>query len=198
MSQEIPHLEDAHKLAEERLTQRLESNVKIVIRNFLDEVLISQITDIDHEKFRTELWYTSDELMEKTKKKDFVCFIVYRDEVPVAFLYGYDDEFDTSWFFIDEIATKVESQGIGKILMTLLLIYCAELGYKYVTLYTETIDEKGRELRVFYESIGFKHLLDDSENGVIMAYYINENELYRLYKRVVLSKDGPYPPYLEP
>lgn len=185
----LPLLEDAHKQAEQILTQRLGSKIKIIIRSFLNEALISQITAIDNEKFRAELWYTSEELLEKTKKKDFTCFLVYLDENPVAFLYGYDDDFDPSWFFLDEIATRIEGRGIGNVLITLLLMYCAELDYRYVTLYTESSDDKGRPLKMFYEHIGFNHLADDPEKGTIMIYSIKEDKLYNLYKRVMFSKN---------
>ena len=187
MSQSLPLFEDAHKRAEKSLSQTLGSNTKITIRSYLDEHLISRLTEIDHEKFRNDLWYSNEELLEKTSKKDFVCFLLYMDNNPVAFLYGYDDEFDPNWFFLDEIATRIEKKGIGRVLITLLLIYCVELGYKYVTLYTETIDEKGRSLREFYEHIGFKHLADDPEKGVIMVYTIDEDEITALYKRVMMN-----------
>jgi len=156
------------------------------------------MTKIDHEKFRSELWYSSDDLLEKSLKKDFICLIVHLNGAPAAFLYGYDDEFDSHWFFLDEIATRVEGKGIGKVLIVLLLVYCFELGYTFVTLYTEEHDEKGRKLREFYEHLGFTYMSTDPKVGVIMKYKIDEQELAKLYNRVMYSEGGPHPPYLKP
>lgn len=196
MHKEIPFIEDALRDAEKRLTGKLGEPVSIHFTPFLDSRLIEKITEIDHTKFRTELWYSSDELIEKSNKKDFICLIAETSGEPLAFLYGYDDEFDKSWFYLDEIATKVEGKGVGKILILLLLVYCYELGYQFVSLYTEEQDEKGRRLREFYEHLGFNYMGTDPEVGVIMHYRIDENELLKLYNRLMLSEGGPHPPYL--
>ncbi len=90
----------------------------------------------------------------------------------------------------------MEGKGIGKVLIVLLLVYCFELNYTIVTLYTEDQDEKGRRLREFYEHIGFSYMGTEPEVGVIMNYKINEQELTKLYNRVMFSEGGPHPPYL--
>ena len=186
------------KRGEERISEKLGEAITISFRTYLDKKLIQEITDIDHEKFRSELWYSSEELIEKSKKKDFLCMIVNVNGEPVAFLYGYDDEFDPHWFFLDEIATRIEGKGIGKVLIVLLLVYCFELNYTYVTLYTEDLDEKGRRLKEFYEHLGFTYMGTDPSVGVIMKYEIKEEELAKLYNRVMYSEGGPHPPYLRP
>jgi GNAT superfamily N-acetyltransferase len=178
--------------------EKIGKDISIGFRTFLDQKAIEKITEIDHEKFRFELWYSIDELLEKSLKKDFICLIAHIDSDPVAFLYGYDDEFDSHWFFLDEIATKIEGKGIGKVLILLLLVYCFELGYTFVTLYTEEHDEKGRRLREFYEHLGFTCMDTDPHIGDIMKYKIDEHELQKLYNRVMYSKGGPHPPYLKP
>jgi RimJ/RimL family protein N-acetyltransferase len=195
---EIPPLEDALKRSEQRLSKKLGESITIHFQTYLDDKLIEKITEIDHEKFRTELWYSKDELLEKSHKKDFICLIVHLNGEPVAFLYGYDDEFDPHWFFLDEIATRFEGKGIGKVMIVLLLVYCFELNYTYVTLYTEDQDEKGRRLREFYENLGFTYMGTDPQVGVIMKYEIREEELAKLYNRVMFSEGGPHPPYLKP
>lgn len=191
-------LEEALRCGEERLTEKLGEPTSISFRTYLDERLIQKITEIDHEKFRSELWYTSDELIEISHKKDFICLLVHVNSEPIAFLYGYDDDFDPHWFFLDEIATQTEGKGIGKVLILLLLVYCFELDYTFITLYTEDQDEKGRKLRNFYEHLGFTYMGTEPELGVIMKYKINEEELLRLYNQVMYSEGGPHPPYLSP
>ncbi len=198
MESYLPLIEDALRRAEKRLTEKIGEAVTIGFRTFLDQGTIEKITEIDHEKFRSELWYSRDELIEKSKKKDFICLIAHIKGNPVAFLYGYDDEFDSHWFFLDEVATRIEGKGIGKVLILLLLVYCYELGYSFVTLYTEEHDEKGRKLRGFYEHIGFSYMGTDPKVGDMMKYKIDEQELTKLYDRVMYSKGGPHPPYLKP
>jgi hypothetical protein len=189
LSSDIPLLEDVLRQAEERLTEKLGEPVTIRFRSYLDETAINKLTEIDHEKFRSELWYSSDELLEKSMKKDFICLILHVKDEPAAFLYGYDDEFDPLWFFLDEIATKIEGKGIGKVLIVLLLVYCFELNYTFITLYTEDLDEKGRHLRDFYEHLGFTYMGKDPEVGVIMKYQINEDTLLQLYNGVMYQRE---------
>jgi GNAT superfamily N-acetyltransferase len=192
----LPVLEEAIRRGEERLTDKLGEPVTISFRTYLDEKIINKITLIDHEKFRSELWYSSEVLLEKFSKKDFICLLMHVNGDPLAFLYGYDDDFDSHWFFLDEVATQIEGKGIGKVLILLLLVYCFELNYTFITLYTEDQDEKGRRLREFYEHLGFTYMGTEPELGVIMKYKINEEELLRLYNRVMYSEGGPHPPYL--
>ena len=196
MQSSLPLIEDAIRRGEERLTEKLGEPVTINFRTYMDDRLLEKITEIDHEKFRSDLWYSRDELVEKSKMKDFLCLIVHNKGEPVAFLYGYDDEFDSHWFFLDEIAARPEGKGIGKVLIVLLLVYCFELNYTFITLYTEDQDEKGRRLREFYEHLGFTYMGTEPELGVIMKYKIDEQELLKLYNRVMYSEGGPYPPYL--
>jgi len=38
----------------------------------------------------------------------------------------------------------------------------------------------------------------EPELGVVMKYKINEEDLIKLYNRVMYSEGGPHPPYLRP
>ena len=131
----------------------------------------------------------------KSEKKDFICLIVHVNDEPLAFLYGYDYESDPDSFFLDEIATRIEGKGVGKVLIVLLLVYCFELDYAYVTLYTENKD--GKKLREFYEHLGFRFIEEDAVVGVVMRYQIEESELLKLYTRVMYPEGGLHPPYLK-
>ncbi len=192
-----PFFEDALRRACERATEKLEVPCTISVHIHLDEKLLEKLEAIDHEKFRKELWYYHDDFVEKTKQKDFVCFILSVEGEPSAFLYGYDYSEDLSGFFLDEVVTRVEGKGIGKILIILLLIYCYELGYSSVTLFTEESDQDGRRLREFYEHIGFTSVTSNQEQGEVMNYRIEKPTLTVLYNRVMHSEGGPYPPYLK-
>jgi len=191
-----PLFEDALRRAVERAEEKLEQDCGITVHTHLSDRLITQLEAIDHEKFRRELWYTNDDFIEKTRQKDFVCLVLSVNYEPAAFLFGYDYKDDPRGFFLDEVATHIEGKGLGKILITLLFVYCYELGYDSVVLYTEDLDQEGRPLREFYEHIGFGIATTDPTLGVVMRYNIEEKALKALYKRVMYAEGGPFPPYL--
>jgi len=191
-----PLFEDALRRAVERAEEKLEQDCTITVHTHLSDRLIAQLEAIDHEKFRRELWYTDDDFIEKTRQKDFVCLVLSVNYEPAAFLFGYDYKDDPKGFFLDEVATHIEGKGLGKILITLLFMYCYELGYDSVVLYTEDLDQEGRPLREFYEHIGFGIAATDPTLGVVMRYNIEETALKALYKRVMYAEGGPFPPYL--
>ncbi|MBD3206736.1 hypothetical protein GF319_10405 [Candidatus Bathyarchaeota archaeon] len=192
----LPLLDDALNAAKNRLHEKLERECTISIYVNPNEQLLNQLEAIDHEKFREELWVTHQELEEKTRQKGFIAFMIYTDEQPIAFLYGYQEPGDPSGFFLDEIATRIEGKGIGKILIVLSLIYCVEVSYDHVALYTEQSDDKGRRLEEFYEHMGFYLVNRDPEFGSVMRYNIEEEKLTPLYNRVMFKEGGPFPPYL--
>jgi ribosomal protein S18 acetylase RimI-like enzyme len=195
-SDALPFFEDALRRAQERASEKLDARCIITVHMHLDETLMSKLEAIDHEKFRQELWYTHEEFVQKTQQRDFVCLILSVNGEPSAFLYGYDYAEDPKGFFLDEVATKIEGKGVGKILVALLMVYCFELGYESITLYTEESDEIGRRLREFYEHIGFDNKYSDPEKGLVMNYRIEETKLLELYNRIMHSEGGPHPPFL--
>jgi ribosomal protein S18 acetylase RimI-like enzyme len=191
-----PLLEDAMRRAEDRATEKLGRPCNLVVYTHLSDALLAKLEAIDHQKFRQELWYSHDDFIEKTMQRDFVCFVLSADGEPSAFLYGYDYADEPSAFFLDEVVTLVEGSGVGKILITLLLVYCYELGYRHVVLYTEDTDDKGRRLKRFYEHMGFTEARTDPELGLVMRIEVTEDSLMALYNRVMYSEGGPHPPYL--
>ena len=190
-----PLFEDALRQAVESAEESLEQSCSISVHTHLSDELISRLVSIDHEKFRQELWYDHNVFVEMAKQKDFVCIVFSLNGEPAAFLCGYDYADDPLGFFLDEVATRVERKGLGKILITLLFVYCYELGYNSVVLYTEDYDQEGRPLREFYESIGFKQIANDPRLGVVMRYSIEEEALNDLYKRVMHDEFGLFPTY---
>jgi len=192
-----PLFEEALRRAVERAEEKLEQGCSITIHTHLSDDIIAHLEGIDHEKFRQELWYTRDEFLEMARQKDFVCFVLSVNREPVAFLCGYDYQADPQGFFLDEVATRIEGKGLGRILIILLLVYCYELGYGSVVLYTEDLDQEGRPLREFYNNLGFSYVTTDPHLGVVMRYSIEEKALKALYKRVMRTEVGPFPPYLD-
>ena len=192
-----PFFEDALRRAVERAEEKLERPVRVTVFTHLEERMMAKLEAIDQEKFRQELWYTHDELAEKTRKKDFMCITLSVEGDPAAFIFGYDYDGDPTAYFLDELATLIEGKGLGKILITLALIYCFELDYRSVILYTEETDQIGRHLQEFYEHVGFKYVTTDPALGVVMRYNLEEKTLAALYRRVMYAEGGPFPPYLK-
>ena len=176
---------DALKRGEERLTEKLGYPTSIIVRTILDDSNITKITEIDHSSFRAELWGTKVNLVEKSRRNNFLILIVQLQGEPIAFLYGYDDELEPNCFFLDEVATRIEGKSVGKVLILLLLVYCYHLNYQIITLYTEEQDEKGRRLREFYEHLGFTYTGTDTGMGISMRHNLDLPRLNKLYHRLM-------------
>ncbi|MBL7167081.1 GNAT family N-acetyltransferase [Candidatus Bathyarchaeota archaeon] len=187
----VPFLEDAMRAAEGRLRDTLGRECRICIHVHMSGELTQVVDRIDHEKFRPELQYTLEELMAKAGNGGFVLFMLTCDDEPTAFLYGYTDEGDGSRFFLDSVATLIEGKGIGSILVTLALVYCHDIGYRSVELYTEEVDERGRHLVKFYEDMGFDLADKDPDKGVVMRSYLDASKLRHACLRYIgLERDA--------
>ncbi len=198
MTEEVPYFENALRAAQERLTRILGEECVVRIHVELDDGLINVVEGIDHEKFRQELWYDPEEIRRRSDERGFVLFLVVCGGRPVAFLYGYEDA-ERSGFFLDEVATLVEGRGVGTILVSLLLMYCYDVGYGSVRLYTEEDDERGRHLRRFYENIGFQRIGSTPEEGVEMRLKLEAAMLREVYTKYIEPESArsytpPFPP----
>ena len=172
-----PSLEDAISAAEVMLGKTLGRECRISIHTQMSYKFAKAVERIDHEKFRPELQYTLEELMERLGNTGFVLFMLTCDGEPTAFFYGYTHEVDNSKFFLDTVATHIEGKGIGSTLVTLALVYSHDVGYRSVELYTEEVDERGRHLVKFYEGMGFKVIDRDPERGVVMRSELDPTKL---------------------
>jgi GNAT superfamily N-acetyltransferase len=172
-----PSLEDAISAAEVKLGKTLGRKCRISIHTQKSFELAQAVERIDHEKFRPELQYSVEELMERLGNTGFVLFMLTCDGEPTAFFYGYTHEVDNSKFFLDTVATHIEGKGIGSTLVTLALVYSHDVGYRSVELYTEEVDERGRHLVKFYEGMGFKVIDRDPERGVVMRSELDPTKL---------------------
>ena len=187
----VPFLEDALTASEERLKGALGIDCRIDIRVHMSEELAGVVERIDHERFRLELQYTLEELRYRASMGGFALFILTCGGEPTAFLYGYTDEKDGTKFFIDSVATIIESKGIGSILVTLALVYCYEAGYGSAGLYTEEVDERGRRLVKFYEDLGFQIVEEDPDRGVVMSSGLEPDKLRSACMRYIGMKNKP-------
>jgi GNAT superfamily N-acetyltransferase len=187
----VPFLEDAMRAAEGRLREILGRESRISIHAHMSGELTQAVERIDHEKFRADLQYTMEDLLERIGNGGFVLFILTCDGEPTAFLYGYTDEGNIFRFFLDSVATLIEGKGIGSMLVTLALVYCHDVGYRSVELYTEEVDERGRHLVKFYEDLGFDVADRDPDKGVIMRSDLDESKLrYACLRYIGLERDA--------
>jgi GNAT superfamily N-acetyltransferase len=187
----VPFLEDAMRAAEGRLREILGRESRISIHAHMSGEFTQAVERIDHEKFRADLQYTMEDLSERIGNGGFVLFMLTCDGEPTAFLYGYTDEGNIFRFFLDSVATLIEGKGIGSMLVTLALVYCHDVGYRSVELYTEEVDERGRHLVKFYEDLGFDVADMDPDKGVVMRSDLDESKLrYACLRYIGLERDA--------
>jgi hypothetical protein len=168
MDQSNPSFEDYRRRAEAKLGSSIGGNCRITVVHEMNEDLLRIIKEIENERFRRELRYTKRELRKRSRLPGFVCLMVYVDERPVAFVFGYDDS-EEGAYFSDSSATLIERKGVGSTLSALEVLYCFEKGYRKSKMITEEVDESGRRLREYWERFGLKVTGFDPEAGVLMG-----------------------------
>jgi ribosomal protein S18 acetylase RimI-like enzyme len=161
-----PTLAEAITATKKKLDLTLCLNCTIQVHHALNEALIQTILQVDAYKFRKELQYRQEEVLEHANNPGFILITAECDGQPLGIVYGYDEP--DSGFFLDTLASMVEGKGIGHTLATLIIIHAQNHGYKHVTLYTEEQDEMGRLLRRFYQKMGFAYLGTEADKGDVM------------------------------
>ncbi|MCX6649733.1 MAG: GNAT family N-acetyltransferase, partial [Candidatus Bathyarchaeota archaeon] len=149
----------------------------------LNDALIQIILQVDAQKFREELRYMHEEVLEHSYIPGFILILAECGGQPLGVVYGYDEP--DKGFFLDTLASMVERKGIGHTLATLITIHAQNNAYTHVTLYTEEQDEKGRQLRKFYEKMGFIYLGTEPRKGDIMKLHITPEKTHELYTRYI-------------
>ena len=183
---EIPEYEILEKKAEEKLGKALNGDARVKLVKGYDEETLRIIREIDHEKFREELQYNRDEIEERMRKSGFLCVLIYLDSAPIAFEYGYDLE--DGVYFSDSQATLIEGKGVGTTQFALEILYLYHRGYRCVRLTTEELDEQGRELRSFWEKMGFVKLGEDKDGNVDMELKLTPEAAEYQYRRYILPR----------
>ena len=153
--------------AESRLGGALGGSCRVAIYHEMNRDILKIISQIEDERFRSELRYSERELTIRSKKRGFTCFIVYLGERPVAFVFGFDDPEDGA-YFSDSAATLIERKGVGSILTALEALYCLEKGYHSEKMITEDLDESGRKLVEYWARFGFSVTDRNPKIGVEM------------------------------
>lgn len=167
MSLEVPTLRDAFVKAEAKLSSVLGGECRITVHHDFPKGLAQVVEEIENRKFRSELQYTFNELVERSKRPGFTCILFTLDGEPFAFDLGYSDV-EEGAYFGDSAATLIERKGVGAVLTALDALYCWDAGYKSVKMITEEEDQTGHRLREYWERFGFRVTGVDSKVGVEM------------------------------
>jgi GNAT superfamily N-acetyltransferase len=183
MSPDTPTLAEAIAATKARLNQILGTDCTIQIHHNLNDSLIQTILKVDAQKFREELRYRHEEVLEHSSIPGFLLILAEYRGQPLGIVYGYDEP--ENGFFLDTLASMVERKGIGHTLATLIVVHAQNTGYNHVTLYTEEQDEKGRQLRRFYEKMGFVYLGTEPRKGDVMKLQVTTERTRELYTRYI-------------
>jgi len=167
MDQRALSFSDYLAMAEAKLSIALGGRCRIAVYHEMNKDLLKIVGEIEDERFRSELRYSERELTNRSKKRGFTCIIVYLEEKPVAFVFGFDDP-EEGAYFSDSAATLIERKGVGSILTALEMRYCLETCYRSEKMITEELDESGRRLREYWERFGFRVTGVSSKIGVQM------------------------------
>lgn len=183
MSPDTPTLAKAIAATKERFNQILCTDCTIQIHHNLNDSLIQTILKVDAQKFREELRYRHEEVLEHSSIPGFLLILAECGGQPLGIVYGYDEP--ENGFFLDTLASMVERKGIGHTLATLIVVHAQNTGHNHVTLYTEEQDEKGRQLRRFYEKMGFVYLDTEPRKGDVMKLQVTSERTRELYMRYI-------------
>jgi len=184
MSADAPTLAEAVAATKGGLCQIIGKECTIQIHYKLNDSLVHSILQVDAQKFREELRYKHEEVLDHSCIPGFLLILAECGGQPIGLVYGYDEP--ENGFFLDTLASMVERKGIGHILATLIVVHAQKAGNSHVTLYTEEQDEEGRQLRKFYEKMGFIYLGTEPHKGDVMKLRITPELTRELYAKYIL------------
>jgi hypothetical protein len=167
MESKVPIFKELLGRAEAKLGANLGGTCRVAVYHEKNRDLLKIISEIEDERFRSELRYSERELTIRSKKSGFTCFIIYLEQKPVAFVFGFDDP-EKDAYFSDSAATLIERKGVGSILTALEMCFCLEKGYRSEKMITEDLDESGRRLVEYWGRFGFQVTGRDPKIGVEM------------------------------
>ena len=158
------------KNTEAHLLKRTGLKFKAVITTSLSQESISDLMEIENKAFKPELRYIREEFLERAKKKNFSLLAVYAFGKPIGFALGYEDDNET--FYLDTLATLMESKEIGTTIFYAMAIYCFKKGFRHITIHTESGNEERSPIR-FFEKMGFYKVPCNPSEGMAMKKDLN-------------------------
>ena len=167
MDSGAPIFSEYVRRAEAKLGSALGGTCRIAVYHEMKRDLLKIISEIEDERFRTELRYSERDSQTARRRRASPASYVYLEERPIAFVFGFDDP-EKGAYFSDSAATLIERKGIASVLTALETLYCIENGYESEKMITEDLDESGRRLVEYWGSFGFLVTNRDPKIGVEM------------------------------
>jgi GNAT superfamily N-acetyltransferase len=128
---------------------------------------------VEKTSFRQELHYSFEELTKALQNPELVFWFFIVDGQPQILLFGYSTlEEQKKTFYLDTLAVKRRGEGIGNIVMKLLIRWAKTKKFHSIVLDTEVKNENGFPLQQFYAQHGFKTVSISEKGDVIMKYIL--------------------------
>jgi hypothetical protein len=119
--------------------------------------------------FRQELRYSFEELIKVLEKPELLFWFITVDGEPQVLLLGYLTMHEKKKsFYLDTFAVKRRGEGIGNVIMKLLIRWAKTKHYHSIILDTEIKDEKGFPLQQFYAQHGFETVSVSRKSDLLM------------------------------
>ncbi len=166
-----PLVEPNHPLwsqLQQTLSSYFQGSIAVVFPEEWNATYAAWFVEIQDYGFRSELRYSSAEIEERLRNEGLLLLFVLVNQQPEIMLLGYDLPRENSAFYIDMIAVRQQGRGIGSVLMKYLMRWAKMKQYTAVVLDTEEINENGRNLRHFYETLGFSVVAQDEDGDLTM------------------------------
>ena len=122
--------------------------------------------------FREELHYSFEELTKLLEKPELVFWFFTVDGEPQILFLGYPIQDKQKSFYLDTFAVKRRGEGIGNIVMKLLIRWAKTRHFKSIVLDTEEKDEKGFPLQQFYTQHGFETVSSSRKGDILMKLHL--------------------------
>jgi hypothetical protein len=193
MSEEPPDFLAAARLVKEKIASLTSSPVRIMIYNRLTPRILGEIMRLEKAGFREELQYTQGEIIERSHRSGFTAIIPESPNGALAFFFGNDDPDLPGGFYGDSLVSSAEGKGLGGSLFALVHLYCYHAGYTHFSCHAETVDEKGRRLREWYEAAGMHLVSSNSEEGDLLRVELTKEHTAWIYRRFILGEKQPAP-----
>lgn len=154
------------------INEKYKTNLQVVIPEELTDDVLKWYHQIDQTAFRKNLQYTDEELREKWNKPNKQLVFLVDETGPLAVHLGYELDDNSTTYYIDTLATKLEGKGIGSIIANYIKEYAKEEEYEDLQLDTEAVNERGVPLKHFYEKNGFIQIETYADGNITMKYKI--------------------------
>jgi hypothetical protein len=153
----------------DELAYVFEGELELVFPTELTQRTFGWFHSVEKVGFRKELQDSFEELTKIVQNPELVFWFFTVDGEPQIVFLGYTimNEQKKS-FYLDTFAVKRRGEGIGNIVMKLLIRWAKTKKFHAIVLDTELKDEKGFPLKQFYAKHGFEVVSNNDRGDVLM------------------------------